>query len=235
MIQPETRFFRFLWRLNAILIAVASLGAILVTVIVALVFLSELTRGRPVQSVVALQRDAGVRYDDLNWGLPEFGPGQIMRVPLMRDQEIALGLASKASRGNTVDIVFVDLESGQKRRLLAPRKGLVLRQIALPPRQMGSAEAYDVEALLFVIVTEDRSGDGRLTRSDPAEVLLTSPDGVKRVAIADDVLASSVQAHISGDDRIGVSFTAQGVLTVLDVDTRTLETQERFRRDLSDG
>ncbi len=189
----ETGFFKWVWRFNALTIAIAATGLVIVFCVVLASEVRSLFGTRYAQEVVTIEDPATTEIRQ-TFQLGRFEPAGetgIMQAPLTMgqsyDQDYGFSSGSKSTYDNIVNMLFVDPQTGNSRWLIAEGQALVLHRETLA-RSIGAAEAQTTRTYgtLYRIVTRDTSGDKRLSESDQADLVITAPDGTgMRTLIAD--------------------------------------------------
>jgi hypothetical protein len=180
MIQEENRIFRFLWRFNALAIAVAaSIGSL--AAMLALYFMfSDLTRNRDVYNSIRTD-PAPIIKDVVRLGSPEFVRGtDFVAYPAVREQ-ISQGASyyKKESNGNQINYYFVNKKTGAAQWLLKDNQRLILssRWLLAGDPANNPDEKLPVSAGVYVIVENDSNKDDVLNTADLSTIAISNTDG----------------------------------------------------------
>jgi hypothetical protein len=182
------RFFRIVWRINAIVLLLAAAAAILLLGIGAVELGADFFRSRGDRDVVTV---AGQRVESSRFQFEDFErlPGtNVLRAPLVVYE--SYGFASSGGGRATRNYLYYDSSTRNAHWLLPDNKKLISWSCDLKTSKT-SLEEPRVLGSLYAVVEQDFDHDGQLTSSDLSSVLLTDPAGVKETQIFDRV--SSIQ------------------------------------------
>lgn len=187
-------FFRFVWRVNALVILATALVAAL-----ALASFVAFNIGSVLRELgIPDEFEPAPRSADPRSPAPALPPqirigsfqaaGPVYYAPLYRGLDRG-GMTFGSSSGSNYDasalnLVFFNPATNEVRRLLPDEKGLITQQIAL---RDGAELSGRIRALLLTYVAADTDGDGRVSESDRKRILLARPDGSATVTLADGV------------------------------------------------
>ena len=184
--MAETGFFKWVWRFNAIMIALGAAGLVLILLGE---FADDLFRTRPAHGVeVAPPPEAAPVL--LRYGVPEIGAGGLVILPVLQEDGERGGSFSSSKYGQVALINYSFLPAnGPQSWLFAGNRQLIADELALAQRQDGK-----VLARVLAVVTRDSDGDGTLTARDVQDLMLTDTDlqgkqllqgGIKGLRMAD--------------------------------------------------
>ncbi len=173
----ETGFFKWLWRFNALAIALA------VLVILALVVV-EFWPSRRIHAVQVVNVDAkdSSRQQKLSYGPPKFDTAQnTMTLPLYlsQDYEVSGAFSSsyrKDSDLNQVNQLIVQLKDGSNHWLFAGYDQLIVWQRALTRPRADAPKQRETVAWIYEVVRADSNGDKRLSLQDKKTLMIAKPD-----------------------------------------------------------
>ena len=184
--MAETGVFKWVWRFNAIVIALGAAGLVLILLGE---FADDLFRTRPAHGVeVAPPPEAAPVL--LRYGVPEIGAGGLMMLPVVQDDPNRGASFSGSKYGQVALINYAFLPAnGPQSWLFEGNRQLIVADHALAQRQDGK-----VLARALAVVTQDSDGDGTLTAEDVQDLFLTDADlqgkqllqsGIKGLRMAD--------------------------------------------------
>lgn len=178
MEQNENRFFKYLWRFNALVIAGAAVLCILIGSFAAIMIFKEETGVRHVTNVVNIGGRPQVK-EEFILGYPDVMTGtDYIKIPLYRDQHYEMSSYSKKSGGNEVNYLFVSASSNEGRWLLETTDQLFISETILSERLKNlPAEEAKVLGVVYSLVEKDSDGDGRLTNRDLITVSASDAGG----------------------------------------------------------
>ena len=191
-----------------------------------------------VSNVVALQPEAR-QQERLSTRLLD-GQGDWLRLDVLSDQVIDQVSYSKSSNDVLRNRRFVNTATGEQRKLFPG-----LGQLLMAPRDLHEGEDLTdgrngsrsgaVYATLYRVVDRDSNGDGRLSRQDASQLIITRPDG--RDAVTLHSMAQAAPSGVSQDWREAVVVRrgdvlflqsapdAQGASTIVRFDVRNWKLQ----------
>jgi hypothetical protein len=203
----SNRFFRFLWRANALVIFCVALLAGLLGLYGLFYILKDNIRNREVTDVLIVNPEQQVEEETiLGYPRPVAGTA-FVRIPLYREQKTNISYYSKSSNANTVNEIFVDGTTGESVWLFKGTQRLILGTIDVLSKL--KAEAPLVTAVVYTIADEDTDANGRLTSSDHVNVGFSNPQGTKYTSLLDGVEKLFATEQIA-DDRLMVVYAKNG-------------------------
>lgn len=222
----ENGFFKWLWRFNAIAIAIAASGTILAFAFVLYEVNEDYNRPTTRREVVNTDpEDRSVKETIRVGGLTRTGENNLYRYSLMREQVYDAGYSSKSTYNNVFNYGFLDIETGASHWLLDKNDGLITWNEAIRRTTGDEAEQITTtHAWLYLLVENDTNDDKRLSESDLKTLIIAPPDGT-----SPQVLLSNIQSVISNNTydkgtQIIVYHDHAGVhAALISIDTLTLE------------
>lgn len=205
-------FFRFVWRVNALLIFGL---ALVVGLFVAYQLGRDLLRSR----VAYRAPDRGLETPlPAPEGAPDTAPREVLHVGMFTQADGAIYVAPvfvgapgdgyknvssvKGASERVRNIVLFDSTTGAVSRLFPDDKGRVLDEDVIV-RSRHDWPRSRTMARIYVHVATDTNGDGRLDWRDRQRIVITQPDGSRPTVLVDDV------------DRYGLATTPDGQETKL--------------------
>jgi hypothetical protein len=223
-VSKTQRFFRYVWRANAVLIL---LGTAAICVSVGSFLLSELLRSTS-------------RHQDVSAAPPVVGPesgeqlflGQLAQVEgtdTLRGELLASGsgsgLGSSGYGSATRNVLFLDVQSKAARWLLQDSRHVISQSIDVRADVRESNEGRRIaEVILVKAVDRDASGD-------EGTLLLLDPTGRTVTTIAADVRAVN-HAQLSIDGQINVLYERNRKYVLAKFDPTSLERQSEDELDV---
>lgn len=178
----DTGFFKWLWRFNAVVIALAAASFLamsavfLIGEISGLFFNGTMDDAVPVSAADATAPEVPL---DLQLGMIEHPEGSdVMRVALRTGDRYASSY-SKYPSSSTLNIGIVDPDSLATRWLFPADHTLILQtmDVLRNVRDVAGTESIAAQASLYLVVQEDTNKDGALSSLDRAEVMISDVDG----------------------------------------------------------
>ncbi len=196
------RFWRLVWRFNALIIAAA--GALILAVLLFALAdeVNRLIRAQKASQVlpVAAERDgaAAREVETALQGFARLEDTALLYAAVVRRARVRDGMLGSSRYGgkssvNVIDWLIYDPASGASRRLLGLPQSLLFGVETL--RFQGPEDDRPrARALLLRYAVEDSNSDGLLTERDAARIGLAAPDGTGFVAL--DIEGSLVNAVV---------------------------------------
>ena len=205
--QPgESRFFRHVWRFNALAIAGAAVGVILLSVYAAVSLFGEATRSRRVTQVVNVGEQENIS-DEFSMGsaVPIAGSPYV-RVPLYRGQSYPGSYYPKRSDQNVVNYLFLNTSTNQSKWLLDRVGQLIVESQILFNRVKATPEdARTGVGVLYVVIDRDTNGDNRLSERDAVSLAAGAIDGTNYRKLVENIEQLFSVQQIA-DDRVLVLY-----------------------------
>ncbi|NEP53218.1 MAG: hypothetical protein F6K65_32225 [Moorea sp. SIO3C2] len=189
--MEDNKFFRFVWRFNAIVIMASGLLAIAVLAFAAIEIVRSTTRDRQGINIVNVDDDSSSSQDWELGNLREVDGTTYLMVPLYSDQSYTQSYYSKSTR-STRNYLFLDSETGKSKWLFANNDYLIASDRLISEtnnKTNNSGESKPVIAVLYHLIKKDTNGDGRLTNDDSMTIAFTHYNG------------NDYQEVVSGVDR----------------------------------
>lgn len=208
----SNRFFRTLWRFNALAIAVCGLLGIFIGLFAAYHIARDVFR-KPYQAqdIARVEpADTAKPGDASEPGVATgFSPGHfsavrgttILSAPVVAKQSYDFRYSSK-DVSSTRNFIFYDTATGTSRKLLADEKQLIVAHHELRPDGDNTTSAP--RAMLFEIIEADTTKDGILSHADATTFALSRADG-----------QGLTRLNLKGDGQHGQSVSADGATLIL--------------------
>jgi hypothetical protein len=205
--QDNSRFFQFIWRVNALVIfGIAVLAGVLGLYAVYSIFKNE-TRDREVSDLLAVNPHVP-QQDEVRLGYPVAIAGtQNLRIPLYRDQKTDVSYYSKTSGDNMANELFVNSLTGQSKWLFAGTDRIILNQIQT--LQQMRAELPVATSILYTIVDRDTNADEKLSTQDFTSIGYTSPDASAFTQLLDNIEKLYAVEQVA-DDKVMILYFRNG-------------------------
>jgi hypothetical protein len=180
MEQSENRFFKYIWRFNALVIAGAAVVCMMVGVYFIAQIFKEETRERHVTNVVNVGENAEVN-EDFVFGYPDTMVGtDYVKIPLYRDQPYDMQYYSKSSEWNEVNYLFLNASNNESKWLLDGTNQLFISDISLSDKlEDRPTETNKTVGFVYELVEDDSDDDGRLTNRDAITISTSNTNGTQ--------------------------------------------------------
>lgn len=177
MEQNENKFFKYIWRFNALVISGAAVLCILLGSFAAIKVFRGETQERHVTNVVNVGTQEKAKGEFV-LGYPKIDGADYVRIPLYRDQSYDMSYYSKSSGGNEVNYLFLNSSNNESKWLLENTNQLFISDIVLFDKlKNASAETNKAVGIVYTLVEKDSDGDGRLTNKDVITLSTSAIDG----------------------------------------------------------
>lgn len=221
--MDDNRFFKTVWRFNALALA-------LILILAASVFVWELVfrdlfRARSVAEVVNIDSADETIVETFKISVVKRVNGHsVFRVNLQSEQTYNQSYSSKGTRQTTVNTGFYDPATGQTVWIFPTQKQLItdVRAIYLTSDDSGDKDDAVVHSYLVTFVDQDTSNDQRLSNSDKKSVLSVMPNGTDTTLILTG-LESDPTVSPTGSGTHSLFFMTQEGQQSVTYDARTLE------------
>jgi hypothetical protein len=204
--QGENRFFKYVWRFNALVIAGAAVVVVILGVYAALQIFKTETGSRRVTNVVNVgDKDAVSEEFSLGRAAPIEGTSYV-KIPLYRGQSYNASYYLKNSTQNTVNYLFVNTSSGESRWLLEGAGQLIIDSEVMFSKARSSPDERRLGiGIVYTLVEKDTNGDNRLTDRDAVSLAVSEIDGsqYRKLIEGADRLYSVAQV---ADDKVLVLY-----------------------------
>lgn len=177
-INDNNKFFRYVWRFNALAIACAVvLGFVLCSYAAIKVFKRE-TRERHVTNVVNLEGQTKVK-DEFVFDYPYMVVGtDYLRVALFKTQSYDMSYFPKSSGRNEVNYLFLNTRTGESKWMLQTTAQLFISDtVLLNKLEKSNQNENRAIGIVYTVAEKDTNGDNRLSGNDTLAVSFSSPDG----------------------------------------------------------
>ncbi|PDT88871.1 hypothetical protein CO669_17190 [Bradyrhizobium sp. Y36] len=203
--RKANRFFRSVWRFNAIVLAGALVVFIFLAASLAWSLFGETTRTRRVTNVVNVGEQEKVS-EEFSLGTPYVLVGTpYVRVALVRGQAYAGSYSLKRSEQNTVNYLFMNASNGEVRWLFDRANQLIIEGQVVFDKAKITDNSRSVVGLLYVIVDRDTNGDNRLTERDAVSVATSDLDGTNYRKLIEGI-EQLYSVHQITDDKVLVLY-----------------------------
>ncbi len=227
--MKTTRFFRYLWRINGVLIFLAALLAILVLGFIAIQFL-DFGKVEPEQAV---QVDAEPEEEPEPPTLGTFYRAdgtRFLRAALTFGDRYSRGSFSKGGAYSTRNYLFFNPETTEARWLFSGDKQLVVDSDELHEIiQKDDSKSPEHRAIAFSYQTidTDTNGDKQLTSDDKTTLAYSRPDGREYTSVIKGVDRILGADTIERGTKHVVAYEANGEWLTAVISLRTFEIEKK--------
>lgn len=211
--MDDNRFFKFIWRVNAL--AIAAILLLAATILFWEFLGKDIFGPRHVIDVVNVDPadDTIVELRSISVDGRVAG-ASLFRVSLNSEQEYDLGFSSKGSKGSVLNTGFYDVDTGGTQWLFPTQDQLITRveTIFTSHQENASLVSHKPVALGHFVsfVDQDTSGDKRLSHSDEVSVLAIGPDGQGAIRILSGLTQAPRVQPLGGRKAVLFFDTAEG-------------------------
>jgi hypothetical protein len=206
--MEESRFFKFIWRFNGLVIMVAGVLAIGVLAFAGYKIVGDATRERSTHNIVNVQVDKTIEEKWKLGYMSHIQGSSYVMIALNSDQSYAQSYYSK-STSSARNYLFINGQNNERTWLFETNQYLVTDTDILSVKESGSNE-QKVEAILYRVVKKDTNNDHRLTDDDLLSIGLSLPSGKGYKELLDGIEVFVGQNHIE-KNKVLVVFQKGGV------------------------
>jgi hypothetical protein len=202
----SSEFFRYVWQFNALAIATASVGFVLLGSYAAVSMFKDGTRVRRVTNVVNLGENESVS-EEFSLERPDVIAGTpYVRVPLRRGQIYGGGSLYSKNTVQIVNYLFLNTSTNESRWLFERAGQLIVESEELFSKLKSAPdETRQSVGMLYVVVDRDSNGDGRLSERDAQSVAVSAVDGTSYRKLIEGIEQLYSVRQIA-DDRVLVLY-----------------------------
>ncbi|MEE2730402.1 MAG: hypothetical protein VYA55_06235 [Pseudomonadota bacterium] len=215
--MEDSKFFKSLWRFNAVLIAAAGMLAILVLIFSLYMIFKEINGRKRGNEIVNVDPQSNIEEVFRLGSIEHVKGSNSVIVPLLSDQFFSLKYSGSKSTVSTRNLLFSDMESESSAWLLPSNQYLIVEH-----RQVNESGYWDrdkdVLSILYHVVTSDTNGDNRLTENDKITLSISTPEGKNHTELAHNI--DEVLGYVVLDKNvIAVMFNRdnQGLIIYINV------------------
>ncbi len=230
--MKSRRIFHYIWRVNAVIILMAGLLAILSLSASAIYVIVQATRTRGVDSVINIAKNEQVKAKTEIGTFTTIAGSEILQSPLYLIQDYEYRAGSKES-SSIQNYMFFDPNQKRSYWLRPKNEGLFLSAIALAangtpivnnPIVNSNTEEKQVPivAFLYVLVDKDTNNDKRINDSDQKQIAISNAAGTNFKVLVDQVDRFNGYSAIK-NNRLSVLYTSSNKLKVAEIDLRSQE------------
>lgn len=190
------RWFRGIWRVNALVILVGGMLGVGAFGLVLGIWIQEQLDPPHVRDVANLS-NARIVDEHARLGRFETIPGtRFLRAERFVHQELDYGLSGKDA-ASTDNVLFFDIDTRRARWLLPHGKRVVHTIASLPWEVPGQSEE-PVRAIVYGSVESDTDGSGQLTQEDATQIGISGPTG-RPFAVVVPAADELLEARLDGE------------------------------------
>ncbi|NMF56862.1 hypothetical protein [Pseudanabaena yagii] len=230
--MKSRRIFHYIWRVNAVIILMAGLLAMLSLSASAIYVIVQATRTREVDSVINIAKNEQVKAKTEIGTFTPIAGSEILQAPIYLIQDYDYRAGSKES-SSIQNYMFFDPNQKRSYWLRPKNEGLFLSAIALaangtpivnnPIVNINTEEKQvPVVAFLYVLVDKDTNNDKRINDSDQKQIAIANAAGTTFKVLVDQVDRFNGYSAIK-NNRLSVLYTSSNKLKVAEIDLRSQE------------
>ena len=205
--QPsESRFFKYVWRFNALAIAGAAISVILLSGYAGFTVFSEVTRTRRVTQVVNVGQQEKVSEEFSLGSAVAIAGTPYIRLPLYRGQSYPGSYYPKRSDQNIVNYLFLNTSTNESRWLVQSAGQLIVEsQILFNKVKSTPDEARTGVGVFYAVIDRDSNGDNRLSERDAVSLATGAIDGTNYRKLVENIEQLYSVQQIA-DDKVLVLY-----------------------------
>jgi len=201
--MEESKFFKNVWRFNALIIAVAGVLAVVVLLFAGYLIYNEQARTKYKNEIVNIDPETKIEEVFRLGRVKHVNGSQAVIVPLYSDQSFDLRYSGTKSTASTRNLLFSNMHNEESNWLL-PTNDYLIPQYNLINKSNSYSSDEDIVTILYRIVVSDTNNDSRLTENDELSIHLSNPDGSEFTEILKNI-----------DDVLGYELINQEALAIM--------------------
>jgi len=174
--MEETKFYKNVWRFNALVIALAGVLATILLLFATYTIYKDASRNRQRNEIVNIDPKTNIEEVFRLGRVKHITGSKAVIVPLYSDQKFSLNYSASKSTASTRNILFSNMGDETNKWLLSDNKFLIVNH-----KLISEGHSYDktreVVVILYNIIKSDTNHDSRLTKNDKVTVSLSDPEG----------------------------------------------------------
>ncbi len=174
--MKESKFFKFVWRLNGLILMIAGILAIGVLVFAGYKIITDITRERNTHNIVNVQDEDDIKEKWQLGNMSDIEGSPWIMIPLNSNQSYAQSYYSKSS-SSVRNYLFINSQNNEKHWLFNTNEYLILEAELLSKNEYESNER-NILAILYKVVKSDSDSDKRLTNKDLQTISISLPNGI---------------------------------------------------------
>jgi hypothetical protein len=201
--QPsESRFFKFVWRFNALAIAGAATTCIVLGLSAGLSIFNAEQRPHRGTNVVNVDQE-NKASEEFSLGNPSAIAGiSYVQVPLYRGRRYGVGSIYSGGSQQVVNLLFLNISTNESRWLF---NGVVDSHTLFNKLKDANDPSRTAVAVVHVVVETDTDGDKRLTEKDAISLATSATDGTNYRKLVEGVDQLYAVKQIA-DDKVLVLY-----------------------------
>lgn len=201
--MEESKFFRNIWRFNAMIIAIAGMLAVAVLLFAGYLMFNEQTRTKHKNEIVNIDPETEIEETYRLGNINHVKGSQSVIVPLYSDQSFDLRYSGGKSTLSTRNLLFSNMHTEVSNWLLPTNNYLIPRYSLINESNSFSSDETII-TILYRIVKSDTNNDSRLTENDELTISLSKPDGSDFTEVLKNI-----------DDILGYELLNQNALSIM--------------------
>jgi len=173
--MEDNKFFKYVWRINGIIVLIAGVLAIGVLTFVGYKLYFEATSNHSLRNIVNIQEESEVDEDWRLGHMAEIKGSPYVMVSLNSDQRYTQSYYSKSSLSPR-NYLFINSTTNEQHWLFGHNKYLIADTAMLSEHGL-ARDDRNVRAILYQVVKKDTDGDRRLTSEDAKTISISRTDG----------------------------------------------------------
>lgn len=205
------KYNKTIWRLNGIIILIASLGAIFFCLIVGYNLAQDIFRNREVHDIVNInEKTKNEEFLRLGYFTSLSGTSFFL-VPLSSEESISESYYSKSSSSNSRNYLLFDSSSKESLWLFKNNESLILRFETIKEKTLTEPEINKSKTigLTFEVVNKDTNNDKRLSTQDLVDLVYFDLKTKKMIPLVVGI-DRNIGSEQSQDDELLIFYSKNG-------------------------
>ena len=184
--MEETKFFKNIWRFNALIIACAGLLAMAVLLFAGYMFYDDMKRSRHQNRIVNVDPETNIEEVFRLGRVQRITGTQSVIIPLNAKQKYSMSYSSGKSASSVRNILFSNMHTEASKWLL-PNNQFLIANHRLLNKENSYGDNYNVVTILYDVVKSDTNNDSRLTTNDKLTIAMSDPEGNNYTEVLDTI------------------------------------------------
>lgn len=221
--MEHSKFFRIVWKFNALVIALSGVLAVGLLSIGVYEIVKDLTREHSVANIVNVEQGSNKVSTNWQFGFIKRMEGyNVGAIALQSDQPYTKGYFSKSAYSER-NYLFINFDDNSQQWLFDHNDYLIdsFDKLYVDKNDTNSP----VAAIAYTVVKQDSDSDGYITRIDKSTFALSKPDGSGYTEVITDI-DKLIDTEQIDSSKLVVVYTAAGVEYIAKVDLNSFVAEE---------
>jgi hypothetical protein len=184
-IMQESKFFKYVWRFNGIVLMICGILAIVILIFAGYSIYLKTTRDINTVNIVNIKQGVEIKEEWQLGYMSEVQGTPYVMIPLYSNQNYATSSYDK-STSSVRNYLFINSKDNKQNWLFDNNKHMIISTDMLLEYKRDTKE-QNTRAILYRAIKKDTDNDGLLTRQDLESISISLPDGSKYKELVQDI------------------------------------------------